>query len=250
MLFQAGELSTLIPLQYAARLAVLVGDQQQLPATVLSIQAKRRGFGRSLFERLQQCGHPCRVLRTQYRMHPAIRAFPSAHFYHSLLRDGPRVQQAARVPPGSQGGPPVFLGHGAPELRLTPYAFFNLHDSRQGRSDASHSLHNESEAAFATYLLEALLSAAPPPAAPPPPPDPASPPPPCRNCGLPPKILVGDRRASGGGCPWGDLCGRVALLTPYNAQCKEIERRISSRFGSGAHRGISVSNVDTFQESR
>ena len=39
---QAGELATLIPLQYGAKLALLVGDPQQLPATVKSAEAKAR----------------------------------------------------------------------------------------------------------------------------------------------------------------------------------------------------------------
>ena len=38
---QAGELATLVPLQHGARRVVLVGDPQQLPATVLSLEAKR-----------------------------------------------------------------------------------------------------------------------------------------------------------------------------------------------------------------
>ena len=94
---QAGELPTLIPLQYNVHLAVLVGDPQQLPATILSQRAKRGGLGRSLFERLQQAGHPTLVLRTQYRMHPAIRRFPSAHFYGGVLRDGGTVARACRA---------------------------------------------------------------------------------------------------------------------------------------------------------
>ena len=62
---QAGELSTLIPLQYGARRVILVGDPQQLPATVLSMDAKRRGYDVSLFERLHRGGHIPRMLRTQ-----------------------------------------------------------------------------------------------------------------------------------------------------------------------------------------
>ena len=67
---QAGELATLVPLQHGARRVVLVGDPQQLPATVLSREAKRLGLGRSLFERLQRSAHPVTMLQTQLRMHP------------------------------------------------------------------------------------------------------------------------------------------------------------------------------------
>jgi superfamily I DNA and/or RNA helicase len=38
------------------RSLVLVGDHQQLPATVISQEAKRQGYGRSMFERLVEAG--------------------------------------------------------------------------------------------------------------------------------------------------------------------------------------------------
>ena len=69
------------------RRAVLVGDPQQLPATVLSKAARAGLLERSLFERLQKLGHPVTVLSVQYRMHPAIRAFPSDFFYQGRLQD-------------------------------------------------------------------------------------------------------------------------------------------------------------------
>jgi AAA domain len=64
---------------------VLVGDPQQLPATVLSKRSMALAFDRSLFERLQLARWPVHMLRVQYRMHPQIRAFPSAHFYGNSL---------------------------------------------------------------------------------------------------------------------------------------------------------------------
>lgn len=67
---------------------VLVGDPQQLPATILSQRGRDLLFERSLFERLQQAGCPVHMLRVQYRMHPDIRKFPSQHFYEDRLRDG------------------------------------------------------------------------------------------------------------------------------------------------------------------
>lgn len=66
---------------------MLVGDPQQLPPTVLS-KAACAGLSQSLFERLQRGGADATLLRFQYRMHPAISAFPSAFFYDSDLLDG------------------------------------------------------------------------------------------------------------------------------------------------------------------
>ena len=77
-----------------ARRFVLVGDPQQLPATVLSKTSKALAFDRSLFERLMLAGWPVRRLSVQYRMHAAIRAFPSRHFYDNALV----VRAASRHP--------------------------------------------------------------------------------------------------------------------------------------------------------
>ena len=90
---QASEPATLQPLTLLGGVehVVMVGDPQQLPATVLSVQAARLRLERSLFERLQQCGVPVTVLAVQYRMHPQIRYFPSQHFYQGELTDAPSV---------------------------------------------------------------------------------------------------------------------------------------------------------------
>ena len=92
---QAVEPSTLVPLCYGAKQVFLVGDPRQLPATVLSSRATEYAYNQSLFKRFERCGYPIHVLKTQYRMHPAIREFPSARFYQNELEDGPR--QAAKT---------------------------------------------------------------------------------------------------------------------------------------------------------
>ena len=50
---QAVEMSTLIPLKYACRRLILVGDPNQLPATVFSDHAQKSNYEQSLFQRLQ-----------------------------------------------------------------------------------------------------------------------------------------------------------------------------------------------------
>jgi hypothetical protein len=50
---QCVELDTLIPLKYNCTKCVLVGDPQQLPATILSDTAKRFNYDQSLFQRYQ-----------------------------------------------------------------------------------------------------------------------------------------------------------------------------------------------------
>lgn len=64
---QAVELSTIIPMKFGSRQCVLVGDPQQLSATTFSRTSAQSLYERSLFERLESCGHPVHMLRTQYR---------------------------------------------------------------------------------------------------------------------------------------------------------------------------------------
>lgn len=55
---QAVEISALIPLKYGCRKCILVGDPQQLPATVISRMAEHFQYKQSLFQRMQMAGYP------------------------------------------------------------------------------------------------------------------------------------------------------------------------------------------------
>ena len=94
---QATEPSALVPIVKGCRQLVLVGDHQQLPPTVISRRAEEGGLGRSLFDRLIACGLSSVMLTTQYRMHPILRAIPSARFYDNRLEDGCSANE--RPPP-------------------------------------------------------------------------------------------------------------------------------------------------------
>lgn len=74
---QCIEPATLIPFELAPKRVILVGDQNQLPATTFSDNAHTTNFSRSLFERLLLSGYEKTMLTIQYRMHPALRKFPS-----------------------------------------------------------------------------------------------------------------------------------------------------------------------------
>lgn len=92
---QSSEVATLQPLGFGARQVVLVGDPQQLPATILSEAGKAAAMERSLFERLQKKGCPVKLLTVQYRMDPEIRVFPSRHFYRNQLEDAEAVVRSS-----------------------------------------------------------------------------------------------------------------------------------------------------------
>lgn len=83
---QCVEPSLLIALRRGCRQCVMVGDPNQLPATIFSDRARRAGFDRSLFERLMSAGHRYVMLDTQYRMTPHISSFPSLAFYGGMLK--------------------------------------------------------------------------------------------------------------------------------------------------------------------
>jgi senataxin len=89
---QAVELSSIIPLKFQSKRYVLVGDPNQLPATVFSKLAANSLYEQSLFQRLM-IKMPVSMLSIQYRMHPEIRLFPSLHFYNNNLRDGENITE-------------------------------------------------------------------------------------------------------------------------------------------------------------
>ena len=111
---QSTEPASLVPLLYGASQLFLVGDSQQLPPTVTDLGASRAGLATSLFERLQRCGLEPLLLDTQYRMHPAIAAFPSAQFYANRLISAVALEDRPR---------PAGLAWPSPQ---SPIAFVSL----------------------------------------------------------------------------------------------------------------------------
>jgi hypothetical protein len=94
---QGTEPAVLQALVLARSKCVLVGDSKQLQPTILSTDASRCGLRRSLLVRMLACGHKSFLLRTQYRMHPDICAFPNAYFYESKLETHHSVLQRSRT---------------------------------------------------------------------------------------------------------------------------------------------------------
>ncbi|KZC15053.1 PREDICTED: probable helicase senataxin [Dufourea novaeangliae] len=88
---QSCEAETLIPLMLGVNTLVLVGDPNQLPATTLSPQAKKLGWGQSIFSRVQNAfelhpNNPIIMLDTQYRMQHDICSWPNKFFYAGKLK--------------------------------------------------------------------------------------------------------------------------------------------------------------------
>jgi senataxin len=111
------------------------------PPTVLSRQAAKFSYEKSLFVRMQE-NYPQNVhlLSIQYRMHPAISAFPSREFYNSGLTDGKDMAELRRQPWHSS----TIFGS---------YRFFNVAGSE---SRQKTSLINVEEAKMALALFMRL----------------------------------------------------------------------------------------------
>ncbi|KAM0852295.1 hypothetical protein ACQ4PT_051853 [Festuca glaucescens] len=140
---QASEVGVLPPLALGAARCVLVGDPQQLPATVISKAAGTLLYSRSLFERFQQAGCPTILLSVQYRMHPQIRDFPSRYFYQGRLTDSETV---VKLPDESYYR----------DALMSPYIFYDISHGRESHRGGSSSYQNVHEAQFALRLYEHL----------------------------------------------------------------------------------------------
>ena len=143
---QCTEASSLVPLQHGAQQLVLVGDPQQLPATVLSREAAEAGLDRSLFARLAEAGHVVHLLDTQYRMHPDIAAFPSKHFYEGRVGDAPSVCGPARQQ----------LWHALP--LMAPLRLLNVRIGAASTGTGGTSYSNLAEARAALALAAGLVA--------------------------------------------------------------------------------------------
>ena len=121
---QAVEVSSLIPLKYACRRLILVGDPKQLPATVFSDSATSHNYEQSLFQRLQRGGQQVALLTTQYRMNPSISRFPATEFYRGAVQDAAALLDMPGQPWHKR-------------RVLAPYVFFDVADGRATESNSS-----------------------------------------------------------------------------------------------------------------
>lgn len=70
---------------------VLAGDHLQLPPTVLSHEAARLGFNRSILEKSIEVVKNVYLLDTQYRMRQSIAGFSGQYFYENKLKTAERL---------------------------------------------------------------------------------------------------------------------------------------------------------------
>jgi ATP-dependent RNA/DNA helicase IGHMBP2 len=81
---QGIEPATWVPIQKAEKV-VMAGDPLQLPPTVKSQEAGKKGLNITLIEKIIQRQKESSLLTTQYRMHEQIMAFSNRRFYENKL---------------------------------------------------------------------------------------------------------------------------------------------------------------------
>lgn len=89
---QALEPAAWIPITRASKV-IMAGDPYQLPPTVKSMEAQRKGFNVSMIEKGIQRMNAATLLRTQYRMNEVIMGFSNQYFYENQLKAGAAVGQ-------------------------------------------------------------------------------------------------------------------------------------------------------------
>ena len=166
---QASELEALVPLTaFPCSQIIFIGDQNQLPPTILSNEAKKGGE-HSLFSRLIEFGatgetdgsngsetsripklFSSTMLMEQYRMHPDISAFPNAQFYDSKLLDGISAEDRP-LPQPSYLWP--LLENGTRSC----VAFVGVEQGKEDRTQ-SKSFCNQAEVDIVVSVVEDLLA--------------------------------------------------------------------------------------------
>jgi len=139
---QASEPSALIPLKFNPKQVVLVGDPRQLPVTLLCQSSEAANHGRSLFERLDNNNWPVMMLKTQYRMHPAISRISSDLFYGGKVKTSECVKERGKtaVAPWHQIG------------KYPPFCIWNLEGKMAQSHNKGFANHQEGN-----FIVETLL---------------------------------------------------------------------------------------------
>jgi hypothetical protein len=144
---------------------MIIGDPNQLPATVMSKIAERYGLNKSLLERLMfECNRPFTMLNEQYRMLKEISWFPLKAFYGKNIVDGPNVKMYACFdfsckivsPCHSLVSPHISyyrLSYNSPATVMggQPYAFVHVDGEEERHASGSHK--NVEEAKRVVELL-------------------------------------------------------------------------------------------------
>lgn len=131
---------------------VLAGDHHQLPPTVKSEEAARKGLRETLFEKaVSRQPHVAQMLTTQYRMHQQIMQFASGQFYEGRLHAADQVAAA-----DLRAYDPVAFPDDGPAVEFIDTAGTGFNEV--GLEDTGRSVANPEEADLLLKYLDLLLA--------------------------------------------------------------------------------------------
>lgn len=138
---QCIEAEALIAFQHRPERVLLVGDTKQLPATVISPQAKGGHFDWSMMWRLaEECRAPNCMITEQYRMHPEICQWPSRRFYQDQLVTAKSLNFHNTHATGLQ----------------RPYAFYAMEGVDNKEQRQGNSVLNHKESDYVTAIVKKI----------------------------------------------------------------------------------------------
>lgn len=145
---QAVEPELLIPINFNPKKCLQVGDNKQLPATVLSDENKVILYDQSMMSRLIERARAIpKMLEIQYRMHPAICSWPSSMYYNDLLRADDSLLQRCSI-----------VQHTTVcDYLRSPCVFIDVDGVEVGKQNHDTSYKNLAEAECAVSILKHLL---------------------------------------------------------------------------------------------
>ena len=193
---------------------VMGGDHQQLPPTVKSLEAARRGMGNTLMQKVVKLWPQCvQLLTVQYRMNEDIMAFPSRWFYGGRLEAAPEAAHRQVSPIDT---PLMWLDTSELGVRSSEFGGGDA-DLEQLRTPSSElrtrtgSLTNAQEARLVIHTLRDYIEM------------------------LSPQRIESERIDFG-------------IITPYRGQARLIRRLLKMQhYFKRLRRQISVGTVDGFQ---
>ena len=129
---QALEAETLLPMIHLAQMVVLIGDDKQLGPVVHSQDARQKGLGMSLFERIHLLykGEPfITLLNEQYTMNEKLYEFPNRYFYENKMISKRKIlpdeNVMSNLPFPNKDFPSIFI-HVSGGEKIENKSFYNI----------------------------------------------------------------------------------------------------------------------------
>jgi TPR repeat protein/DNA polymerase III delta prime subunit len=146
---QSVEAATMIPMRFQPQKVLLVGDTQQLPATVISEYLDSKPVGlpdthykwSMMWRLIEENNQPSLMLDIQYRMHPQICWWPAEKYYRNKLVTAPEILP---MTPLTTNG-----------ITSRPYSIYQV-SGEEKNPECSHSICNDKEAKFVTQIIRQI----------------------------------------------------------------------------------------------